>query len=339
MIEEGLLFICPERGHDSDCRIDGIGAIGQAADLNLEVQEHALIDDLSHCVVLPPLVDCCVALTLSPSVDRRFRSSQEKGDRAAQRVLMERHVSYCLAHGIRGVAVSDDITDLLEDQQENTEQGSMIEIRTAGHPCGDGQGCRQTDFLRINYSASIDDEKAPSTRLTHEELVHIIRHRGDRKAVVVANGAQQVKEAIEAGCDAIEQGYEMGMTNFSKMVEKNILWIPSVLRAKNGLDGAASGGSICCRFSQRYVAPGKPVPGAEVCWKKSLADQLSQLRSARKLGVTTASGTGAGSIGILHGESMVEEMKLFIKAGYTLEETIRCASENGARFFNMEQLG
>jgi imidazolonepropionase-like amidohydrolase len=36
---------------------------------------------------------------------------------------------------------------------------------------------------------------------------------------------------------------------------------------------------------------------------------------------------------------MVEEMKLFIKAGYSLEETIRCASDNGARFFGMENLG
>ena len=101
----------------------------------------------------------------------------------------------------------------------------------------------------------------------------------------------------------------------------------------------AAGGDVCCRFSQRYVAPGKPVPGAEVFWKKMLAEQLTQLRLARKLGVTTAVGTGAGSVGILHGESMVEEMKLFIKAGYSLEETIRCASENGARFFGMEKLG
>lgn len=46
-----------------------------------------------------------------------------------------------------------------------------------------------------------------------------------------------------------------------------------------------------------------------------------------------------GSVGILHGESMVEEMKLFLKAGYSLEETVRCASENGARFFGMEKLG
>ena len=70
-----------------------------------------------------------------------------------------------------------------------------------------------------------------------------------------------------------------------------------------------------------------------------LAEQVLQLRFAKKSGVTTAVGTGAGSIGILHGESVVEEMKLFIKAGYSLAETIRCASENGARFFGMEELG
>ncbi|HFQ90146.1 MAG TPA: hypothetical protein ENK27_08705, partial [Desulfobulbus sp.] len=71
----------------------------------------------------------------------------------------------------------------------------------------------------------------------------------------------------------------------------------------------------------------------------TLAGQLAQLRLARKLGVRTAVGTGAGGVGILHGESMVEEMKLFLRAGYTLEETIRCASEHGARFFGMDGLG
>lgn len=50
-------------------------------------------------------------------------------------------------------------------------------------------------------------------------------------------------------------------------------------------------------------------------------------------------GNWAGSVGILHGESMAEEMKLFLKGGYRLEETIRCGTENGAKFFGMERLG
>ena len=70
-----------------------------------------------------------------------------------------------------------------------------------------------------------------------------------------------------------------------------------------------------------------------------LAGQLEQLRLARNLGVKTAVGTGAGSVGILHGESVAEEMKLFTRAGYSPEEAIRCGSDNGARFFGMENLG
>ena len=157
--------------------------------------------------------------------------------------------------------------------------------------------------------------------------------------MVVANGRQQVTEALAAGCEAIEQGYGMGEANLRKMAERKVLWIPSIVRAKNALDSVSGGGEVACRFSTRYVAPGKPVPGAEAFWQKTLAGQLAQLRLAGKLGVKTAVGTGAGSVGILHGEAMAEEMKLFLKGGYSLAETIRCGSENGAGFFGMERLG
>ena len=131
----------------------------------------------------------------------------------------------------------------------------------------------------------------------------------------------------------------MGEENLQEMAKKNVLWIPSVLIAKNGLLGSGSGGDVMCRFSMRYVAPGKGNPIAETFWKKMVAEQLTQLRLAKKLGVKTVMGTGAGSVGILHGESVVEEMKLFIKAGYSLEETIHCASDIGAGFFGMGNLG
>jgi len=323
---------------------DGIitAIIGSATDLPRN--DGAAIDDFSHCTIVPALVDCSVSLSRSPSVDRRVRSSTEEAGFAKKASMLEQHIRYCHVHGVQGVADSDDITDLVERYQEEMAQGSIIDIRTSGRLCQSRQDCAAGnsaggDFLKIGYSGNIEDEEAPYPRLNHEDLCRILQHRGEKKAVVVANGLLQVEEALEAGCDAIEQGYVMGEDNLRKMAEKDVLWIPSVLRAKNALDGAGTGGDVCCRFSQRYVAPGKPVPGAEAFWKKMLAEQLTQLRFARKLGVTTAVGTGAGSVGILHGESMVEEMKLFIKAGYSLEETIRCASENGARFFGMEKLG
>ncbi len=319
-----------------------ITAIGSAT--ALPRNDGAAIDDLTHCTIVPALVDCSVSLSRSPSVDREVRLSTEKAGLAEKAAMLERHILYCHAHGVQGVADSDDMTGLVERYQEGMAQKSIIDIKTSGRLCRSRQDCAAGnpaggDFLKIGYSDNIEDEETPHPRLNHEDLCRLLQNRSGKKAVVVANGRQQVKEALEAGCDAIEQGYLMGEDNLRKMAEKNVLWIPSVLRAKNALDGAGTGGDVCCRFSLRYVAPGKPVPGAEAFWKKRLAGQLTQLRFARELGVTTAVGTGAGSVGILHGESMVEEMKLLIKAGYSLAETIRCASENGARFFGMEKLG
>ncbi|MBA3003593.1 MAG: amidohydrolase family protein [Desulfurivibrio sp.] len=312
-----------------------ITAIGSAGELPRN--DGAAIDDFSHCTILPPLVDCSVSLSRSPSVDTSVRLSSEEADLPKKTAMLERHIRDCHAHGVLGVADSDD-SDLVQRYREGMAQECLIEIRSSGPFCRDKE-CAAGDFLKINYSANIEDENPPHPQLSPENLIRFLQQKGDRKAVVVANGPQQVAEALEAGCDAIEQGYSMGEDNLKKMATKDVLWIPSVLRAKNGLDGASSGGSVCCRFSTRYVAPGKPVPGAEAFWKKMLAEQLAQLRLARKLGVKTAVGTGAGSVGILHGESMAEEMKLFIKAGYSLEETIRCGSENGAGFLGMEKLG
>ena len=322
---------------------DGIiTTIGSAADLPRN--DRAVIDNFSHCTILPALVDCSVTLSRSPSVDRRVRLSFEESGYEKKAVMFERHINYCHAYGVLGVADNGDVTDPVEHCQKGMVHSGIIDIRTPGRLCRSRQDCvagnsLRGDFLKIGYSGNIEDEETPFVQLNPEDLCHILQQHRGRKRVVVANGQQPVEEALEAGCDAIEQGYLMGEDNLRKMAEKDVLWIPSVLRAKNALDSSSSGGDVCCRFSQRYVAPGKPVPGAEVFWKKMLADQLTQLRFARKLGVKTAVGTGAGSIGILHGESMVEEMKLFIKAGYSLEETICCASENGARFFRMEKLG
>ncbi|MHB1014414.1 MAG: amidohydrolase family protein [Desulfurivibrionaceae bacterium] len=319
-----------------------ITAIGSAADLPRH--DGTAIEDFSHCIIVPALVDCSVSLSRSPSVDSIVRLAAEEADFAERTAMLERHIRYCHAYGVLGVADSDDLSGLVARYQEGMAPGSSIDIRSSGRLCRSRQDCAacnpaSTDFLKIGYSPNIEDEEAPSPRLTQEELCHILQHRGEKKAVVIANGPQQVAEALAAGCDAIEQGYGMGEDNLRKMAEQNVLWIPSLLRAKNGLDGASSGGEVACRFSIRYVAPGKPIPGAEAFWQKMLAEQLAQLRLARKLGVKTAVGTGAGSVGILHGESMAEEMKLFLKGGYSLEQTIRCASENGAQFFGMEKLG
>jgi imidazolonepropionase-like amidohydrolase len=306
---------------------DGIiTSIGPAK--NLKRNGESAIDDLSQSTIVPALVDCSVSLARSPSVDEKVRLAAEESGPAEKEALIMQHIDYCHAHGVLGVAESNDSFGLGEHGPVLKEQETIIDIRTAG-----------ADFIRIDYSGNIGNTEASDSRLDQEELYRILQQRGEKKTVVVANGEQQVQEALEAGCDGIELGYGMGEDNLRQMADKNVLWIPGVLTAQTGLQGSASGGDVMCRFSMRYVAAGKGDPGAEAFWKKMLADQLEQLRLARELGVETAVGTGAGNVGILHGESVTEEIKLFIKAGYSLAEAIQCGSDNGARFFNMEHLG
>nr|MBF0222126.1 amidohydrolase family protein [Desulfobulbaceae bacterium] len=319
-----------------------ISSIGPAADL--PSAGGAVIDDFSHCIILPALFDCSVSLSRLPSVDGRARASFEKATPAQKAAIVGQHILYCHMHGLLGVADCDDMTNLVKGYQDEATQGGLIDVCTSGRlyrsmeDCADGNAA-DNDYLKIAYSNSVESEDLSPFRLDYADLCRLLEHRGQKKAVVVANGRQMVDEAVEAGCDAIEQGYGMGEDTLRKMADKNVLWIPSLLRAKNALDGSCAGGTVCCRFSHRYVAPGKPRPGAEAFWKKRLSEQLTKLQYARKIGVRTAIGTGAGSAGILHGESIVEEMKLFVRAGYSLEETIRCASETGARFFGVEKLG
>ncbi len=312
-----------------------IAKIGPVEDL----PQNAIIDDFSHGIILPALVDCSVHLSRSPSVDMKIRKSNESGFKK-KLDMFERHIRYCYAYGVLGVVESDDIAKLVRHYHHERNNAKLLEIQTTIPPEMIKNGSTNDgSFFKINYSGNIDDIGGPNALLHHGELCHILKECSQHKSVVVANGRQQVREALEAGCDAIEQGYRMGEENLKLMAEKEIRWIPSLLRAKNSLDGAGAGGDVCCRFSQRYVAPGKPVPGAEDFWKKMLADQLNLLRLAKDMGVIVAVGTGAGSVGILHGESVVEEMKLFIKAGVSLEETMQSASEHGSRFFGMENLG
>jgi imidazolonepropionase-like amidohydrolase len=318
-----------------------ITAIGPLSDLPCKAEA---VIDFSHCIILPALVDCSVSLLRSPALDMRMRQGTEEADSATKAAILAQHISYCHMHGVLGMAVNDDLADLAVHWRNVMEQDRLIETRTSGRLCGPGQGCAAGeqaggDFLRIVYSGSIEGEEKPSPRMSPDALRRFLQQKGGKKAVVVANGPQPVAEALAAGADAIEQGYGMGEENLGKMAANGVLWIPGILRAKNALDGAGCGGEVCCRFSQRYVAPGKPNPGEEGFWKKTFAEQLTQLRQGREMGVATAVGTGAGGTGLLHGESVVEEMKLFIKAGYSLEETIRCATENGARFFGLENLG
>ncbi len=139
----------------------------------------------------------------------------------------------------------------------------------------------------------------------------------EKRELILANGSDAVQQALEAGCHAIVRGQAMGRENLQRMAEKKTVLVPTLYAMKARVETAAT-------------AEGKKAAAED------LANQLEQVALAREWGVPVAIGTDSGNIGVLHGEAVVEEMKLLLKAGYTLAEAVQCATSAGAQLLGMD---
>ena len=138
-----------------------------------------------------------------------------------------------------------------------------------------------------------------------------------KQEMVLANGSDAVQQALEAGCHAIVQGLAMGRENLQRMAEKKVALVPTLYAMKARVETADTADR-----KKKAV--------------EDLAHQLEQVALARDLGISVAIGTDSGALGVLHGEAVVEEMKLLLKAGYTLAEAVRCATSNSARLMGLD---
>ncbi len=272
----------------------------------------ASIDDFRHCTILPPLVDCSLVLSTSGTTDIRERRAAEQADYDRTGPLISRNIHFCHSHGVLGVVTGDDKGFVRRYLDDAADEEALC-IRTCVVP--EKSRKEMADFIRILSSPDILDVA------TIEDFSPYCSDTASLfpGAVVVANGERCVALALERGCGVVEQGYFMGRHNLERMAKAGVLWIPSMLKVQTALQEAMSA-------EKSFL-------------QKALDVQCSQLKIARELGVTTAVGSGAGHSGIIHGESVVGEIKLFLRAGYSLVETLQCASFNGAGFFSMEGLG
>jgi len=153
-----------------------------------------------------------------------------------------------------------------------------------------------------------------------KDAARAARQRGF-KTMVHANGNLPVKIAVDAGCDSIEHGFFMGKNNMCRMAEKGITWVPTA-------------------FTMKALGDRMKYNGADTdVVRKNLEHQIRQIQTARETGVRIALGTDAGSAGVEHGQALVEEMRIFLDAGYPIESVVRCASHNGALLLGLTQAG
>ncbi len=309
------------------------------------------LTDLSCCTVLPPFVDCHVHLSMSGSTDPQTRKDQlfASYDEICPRI--SEHLHYHFSHGVLAVRDGGDSeghTLRFREKMCKNDQDPVV-LRLAGkawhqkgrygrvlgvHPqtnetLSDAflQENESSDHLKIIHSginSLVDFGKESDPQFTQDELNTVVReaHKRGRKVMVHANGKLPVAMALKAECDSIEHGFFMGRKNLRRMAETETIWVPTLVAMKALGEG---GGSRGLNVDKNIV-------------EKTLEHQLKQLESARKYGVTVAVGTDSGSLGVIHGESMVEELKLFMRAGYSLPEALKCATANGAKLLGISNI-
>jgi len=314
------------------------------------VPQTSQLTDLSHCTILPPLVDSHIHLFMSGTIDHRIREWQLTANYEALRPVIGQHLHFLFSHGVLAARDGGDRGGFALRYRAEREMHKAMVLKVAGrawHKKGryggligraPGVGDNLTELLAgetdavdlvklvnsgLNSLKSFGKETSP--QFTREEIAAVVKEadRQGRKVMVHANGRLPVRLAVEGGCQSIEHGFFMGRENLQLMADHETFWVPTLFTMK----------AYGTHLSSVQAAADRQVID------KNLTQQLEQLAMARDLGVPVALGTDAGSLGVLHGESMVEEMKLFKKAGYSLAETIRCATDNGAKLLGIDDFG
>ncbi len=310
----------------------------------------AEITDLSHCTILPSLIDSHVHLFMSGSTDKKTRKGQLSANYQELRPVIAQHLHYLFSHGVLAVRDGGDWGGFALQYLFEKEMHREMVVKVAGRAWRQddrygrliGRFPEENDSLAEAYEKDEDAAdhvklvnsglnslkvfgKETAPQFTREEITGLVlaAEKRGRKVMVHANGKQPVRLAVEGGCHSIEHGFFMGRENLELMAEKGVFWVPTVYTMKAyGI----------------YIDPADKRADPQVL-EKNVNHQLEQLAMARDLGVNVALGTDSGSLGVLHGESMVEEMKLFKKAGYSFTETVQCATSNGARLLDIEDFG
>jgi len=311
----------------------------------------ALVTDLSHCTIVPPLVDCHVHLASSPSVKLDGEQLPLTGSYAEIKPRIARHLQDNFFYGVFAVRDAGDHFGHVLHYKMDSDAGfnEPVIVKTAGRGWhqkglyGNLIGRFPDRGKTLSSAFAKEDEPIDQVKIIHsgpvslrsfgretppqfdpaelEKIVRLAREKG-KKVMVHANGSIPVRQAVEAGCHSIEHGFFMGRDNMELMAEKGTTWVPTAVMMKSCLED----------INKKYRPAGDPA-----VVKKNLQHQLEQISMARECGVTVALGTDAGRPGILHGESMVEEMRLLMKGGYSLPEAIRCGSYNGAQLLGIEK--
>ncbi len=322
------------------------GRIASAGSGLPPAQGHGRILDLSDCTVLPALADCHVHLCLSAE------APPQKGQKTLSRTSGETdrriadHLRLCVEAGIVAVREGGDpLAATLRFRKERLPSSGPIRLFSPGaawhapgrygailgRPVPAGRTLAECVFQNrdgadhvkivqsgLNSLRFFGRETPPQFGASELKTAVRAARESGLPVMIHANGLLPVRSAIDAGCDSLEHGFFMGKENLERMAERGISWVPTA----------------CAMLACAQTAP--PGSTESETARRTLERQIEQIALARELGVSIVCGTDSGTPGVLHGFSIWTELGLLERAGFSVEEAVRCATSHAAKLLGME---
>ncbi|MGE0084288.1 MAG: amidohydrolase family protein [Desulfococcaceae bacterium] len=295
--------------------------------------------NLSDCTLVPGLIDSHLHLFMSGTGDLAVREKQLNAGFEEMKPVISGHLEQLLGCGVLAVRDGGDYAGH-SLQYRNLYMDKMpVRImspgrawrkdgrygRLIGRPPGKGRSLAEAiaaesagiDHVKIVQSGinSLKEfGKQTPPQFDLDELTQAVAaaHSLGLKVMVHCNGNLPVASAIQAGCDSVEHGFFMGEENLKRMADRGVFWVPTAITMK--------------AYAQ-HLAPGSLEAGTA---RRTYLHQAEQISLARELGVSIALGTDAGSLGVFHGLSVREELKILMQSGFSVSEAVKCATCNGA---------
>jgi len=170
--------------------------------------------------------------------------------------------------------------------------------------------------LKVILTGIIDFEKGimkGGNQFTLEETCLIVETANDLGLLTYAHcsGEEGLRVAVEAGIDSIEHGFFMTREILEIMAEKKIAWVPTYSPVDFQL--------------QRPELAGW---NAETCNRllAILENHDAHIAMAYEMGVPVIAGSDAGSYGVVHGRSLIDELFYLRAAGGSIADVLASAT-------------
>ncbi len=307
--------------------------------------------DLSHCTLLPGLIDCHVHMALD---GRDFHRSLDRwNDPSALEKQVAKELSATLRQGILAVRDGGDLKGIgLSFRDEAAKDGltgplikstgwAISKKGKYGSFLGPGYTSEElsgavkklaaagADQIKVLVSGVVSFKqynKVGELQFTEQELSLIVRlaREAGLKVMAHASSDEAVNLAVKAGVDSIEHGYFISKDSLETMAEAGTAWIPTLAPVANQVKG-----------ERRNNYTSEQIEIIEKTYRR----QQEMLAVAAAMGVLLGVGTDAGATGVQHGTGYLEELMLYREAGLSEDTILTAATAKGAAISGFNNIG